>query len=164
MAILKSDLTAQEVRELLSIDADGVLRWRVARGRAAGSPAGVVKQSGYREVKIRGSTYRAHRLVWLIVTGRWPVELLDHINFSRDDNRFENLREASYSQSSWHRLMPKGEQGVKGVTLHKCGRFQAQIGFKGKTRYLGLFDTPDQAAMAYQRASLSLHGSFGVPT
>ena len=46
----------------------------------------------------------------------------------------------------------KGEVKFKGVTKTKSGRFKAQIRIDGKIRYPGSFDTPKEAAQAYDRA------------
>ena len=91
-------LNADEARELLDYDpATGVLRWKrnmTPRARA-GKEAGVIQMGRYRRGGIRGRYYMSHRLAWLIVTGEWPTQEIDHINGACADNRWSNLRRSS---------------------------------------------------------------------
>ena len=67
---LKRQLTAQRLRELLDYAPDtGRFYWRVRSGRAsAGGEAGTWSGDGYRDIKIDGTIYRAHRLDWLFMS------------------------------------------------------------------------------------------------
>jgi hypothetical protein len=47
--------------------------------------------------------YYAHRLAWLWWFGEWPEGGLDHINRIRNDNRIDNLREATRSENQRNR-------------------------------------------------------------
>ncbi|API52894.1 hypothetical protein BMW22_15825 [Rhizobium leguminosarum] len=48
-----------------------------------------------------------------------------------------------------HLVQTKKASGLpKGVTIHK-GRFMAQISLGGRSKYIGSFDTPDEAHVAY---------------
>lgn len=117
--------------------------------------AGTVEKNGYTVIKLAGKTYKAHRLAWLHVYGRWPVDQIDHINRVRTDNRLCNLREASRSENQINtRRLVNRTSGVTGVKLHKRKRmrFEARITVRGKRLYLGLFERLEDAQQAYSVA------------
>lgn len=147
-------LTYEDIAAVLRIDGNGHLVWRVTRGNArCGCRAGRIDRQGYVSLQFAGVGLLAHRVVWLLVCGEWPVGMLDHINGDRSDNRISNLRIATNSQNQANRSL----RGFKGVTLHKkTGRFQAQC---GKT-YLGLYSNPVDAARAYDQEAARRYGQF----
>ncbi len=78
----------------------GLFRWLASRGSAkAGSVAGCVhKHSSYIYITIDGNKHLAARLAYLHMTGKFPQPTIDHINQNRADNRWENLREATFQE------------------------------------------------------------------
>lgn len=104
-----------------------------------------------------GRRYQEHRLVWLVETGAFPVEFLDHINGQRADNRFANLRAASKKQNNENiQLRRDNRSGLRGVSRRRNGKWVAQIQSDGTKRHLGYFDSAAAAHAAYQTAATQL--------
>jgi hypothetical protein len=78
---------------------DKHLRWNAehAGKRAEGPDAGY--WVGHLTINNRKRILRAHRVAWALSTGRWPPDLIDHINRVKRDNRLANLREATHAQN-----------------------------------------------------------------
>lgn len=155
-----SILTANCIRSLLDYEpSTGDFTWRVSRGHVAkGARAGAVGAAGYVYIGINGKTLRAHRLAWLHVHGRWPMEFLDHINGARSDNRIENLREVSNAENMQNIRVIRAKSGLVGVYWHKRGRkWMASIQVNKKQIYLGLHESEDGARDAYLKAKKELH-------
>ena len=162
---MKTGITAKRLRNLLAYDATtGIFVWRVTRSRKApaGAVAGYVNQSGYRHIIVDGEEYKAHRLAWLHVTGKWARKRIDHADGDLNNNRFSNLREATHSQNLANsRLRRDNKVGLKGVCQERTtGRWMANINKDGRRHYLGLFDSPEEAHAAYCDAAARLHGEF----
>jgi hypothetical protein len=96
------------------------------------------------------------------VTG-WSY--VDHINGDGLDNRRANLRQATHAGNMQNQRRPKNNtSGYKGVSWHRAtGKWRAYIKRDGKQVHLGIFDTPEAAAHAYDDASRELHGAFSRP-
>lgn len=155
-------LTREQVQVLLDYSPDtGNFTWKVDRGRTAkaGQPAGCADRQGYICMKILGGTYKAHRVAWLIVYGRWPHSQIDHINGVPRDNRISNLREVTPRQNAENRhCTDNRSSGVKGVTyMRRIKKWKSQIYTGGVHHYLGVFNTIEEAAAAYKAAALVLH-------
>lgn len=158
-------LTHARLTQLLYYDPEtGVFTRKTAPTNyvRVGDVAGYKNPAGYIMIMIDGEDHRAHRLVWLYMTGEWPKDEIDHINGIRDDNRFANLREATKAQNSRNCKTPKSNtSGFKGVYLHKnYNKWAARIRVNKKRKHLGYFDTPEEAYDAYVSAAEVLHGEF----
>lgn len=150
------------LRECLHYDPEtGVFTRKVAtsgrRGRA-GSVCGYPDKKGHLYICFRGSRYAAHRLAWFYVYGRWPADLIDHINGERGDNRIANLREADVVLNGQNQRKGRrgSSTGVLGVCVQK-NRFRAQINIGGKNTYLGVYKTVEEASEVYLAAKRVHH-------
>lgn len=157
-------ITAARLRELVHYSPDtGVLTWIVSYGRArSGAAAGCRDPSGYWRVQIDGHIYLGHRLAWLYMTGEWPPHNIDHINGDPSDNRLVNLRPATQAENCRNtRLRSNNTSGFKGVYFAKYSqRWAAAIRVDGHLRYLGSFETAEEAHAAYCGAATQFHGEF----
>lgn len=151
-----SQITHAELLSLLDYQPEsGVFTWKKS-GAVAGSPTA----DGYVKIKVRQRMYRAHRLAWFYVHGAWPSQLIDHINGDRADNRIANLRDVSNSVNRQNAKTANADSktGVLGVTYRPSkAKYQAQIAVNGKNRYLGMFDTEQEAHQAYLTAKREVH-------
>lgn len=121
--------------------------------RGEDKPSGRIATKGYRQICVAGKRYMAHRLAWLYMHGEWPTLQLDHINRNKDDNRIANLREVDNKQNQENvEMWNTNRTGFRGVSSAKGGKFQADIKINGKSKYLGLFKTLEEAASARMNA------------
>ncbi len=105
-----------------------------------------------------------HQSLHNLIMGECPNKWVDHINGDSSDNRRENLRFATPLQNSLNsRKRSTSSSLYKGVTKRTDGRYQARIGLNGKRRNLGYYDSPIDAAMAYDRAAFLYFGEYARP-
>lgn len=135
----------------------GELRWLKIRSCRAGA-----MKNGYRKVRINGRQYRASRIIWCYMTGKWPSRYIDHKNRDSGDDRWENLREANPSQNSSNtKRFSNNTSGFKGVGWCKpMKKWRARVRKDNRHIFLGYFDDPKSAYAAYCSAIVRLHGEF----
>ena len=110
----------QRVQELLRYDLkSGKLYWKQALARwiKPGDEAGTYVRCAV-DVTIDRITYRAHRIIWLMVTGNDPADsLIDHIDGNPHNNKFANLRIATSRQNQCNQKIRRDNtSGLKGVS------------------------------------------------
>jgi hypothetical protein len=90
---------------------------------------------------------------------------VDHINGNGLDNRRSNLRLVSNAQNSRHTTHSRNNKtGYRGVfqNSNETHRWFSSIMVDYKTKFLGYFDSPIDAARAYDKAAKELHGEFAT--
>lgn len=97
----------------------------------------------------------------------FPDCLVDHVDGDGLDNRRENLRLANFSQNRTNQkrnLKKSGYRGVEYDGSRRCGRkkWRATIYHQNKRYRLGRFETPEDAARAYNEKAKELHGEFAT--
>lgn len=154
-------LTQDKLKDSLTYDpGTGVFTWNQYRpGRKRDRPAGSLRRRGYRTICIDGHIYKAHRLAWFYMTGKWPKDQIDHINQDKSDNRFDNLREANSQENGRNCPLTKANtSGHVGVSRFKrTGKWRARLTLDNKDVHLGYFDNIEDAISARVQANIE-HG------
>lgn len=84
----------------------------------------------------------------------------DHKDRVRDNNTWNNLREATDTQNNVNIIVRKNNKlGIKGVCAFK-GRFRAYIKINRQSKIIGLYNTKEEAELAYKIKAKELHGEF----
>jgi hypothetical protein len=120
---------------------------------------------GHYKGAIFDADYRAHRVIWALVTGEWPSASIDHINGDAGDNRWANLRAATATENARNRKSRTGSTSkYLGVRKEASStKYRAQIRLNGKLKHLGLFVREEDAARAYDTAAIAAYGEFARP-
>jgi hypothetical protein len=101
-----------------------------------------------------------HRLVWYAHHQDWNIwdrstnNFIDHKNKIRNDNRLCNLHVVTHSENQQNR-------DCNGCYFHKqSNKWKAQIMINGKLKYIGAYDTYEEAHEEYLKAKRELHPYF----
>ena len=88
--------------------------------------------------------------------------VVDHINGNPLDNRKCNLRICTIQQNGMNRkVASNNNSGCTGVSkVKRYNKWQANIGYKGKSYYLGLYDTKEEAIKARKEAEKKYFGEY----
>lgn len=108
---------------------------------------------GYLSIRLNKNKKRyylmAHHFAWYIYYNKINDNIIDHINGIRNDNRIINLRDVSAQKNCWNRKS-KGYSFID-------GKWMSKIVKDGKSTYLGLFDTEEEARQSYLDAKKVYH-------
>lgn len=163
-------VTQAELKRLLNYNIEtGNFTWKsTRRGQVmVGDIAGCGDASyGYTVIKINGRLYRAHRLAWLYVHGKFPKNQIDHINHIRSDNRLSNLRHVTQVENHQNCTMDmRNTSGRTGVYWEKArNKWRARIKVGGKRLSLGSYIKHSDACEARDAADIEygFHENHGA--
>lgn len=113
----------------------------------------------------RGSNYAE---TWITPTKRLKIHQLltgengfDHADGDGLNNVRLNLRPATQRQNNQNQRRRKDSRhAFKGIALHSGRYWRARISAPGKKIHLGYFNSPAEAAAAYDRAAIQYFGKF----
>lgn len=135
-------------------------KWNYQRPDLIGQRAGWQDDHGYWRLTIDGGTYYAAHIGWLLIHGHHPKIMLDHENNIPDDDRLDNLREATKGQNAANSKMNiRNTSGYKGASYcYTTGRWRADIQIHGQRKNLGRYDTPEEAHQVWLKAAQAAFG------
>lgn len=146
-------------------DKNGDLRNKITRGWGKNQQKGEIatykQTNGYLYVgeNIDGKwvQIRAHRLVWLLNTGKDPSEMeIDHLDRNKSNNKIENLnlvtRGEHRKRGPKQKNCTSGVTGVSWYTNYK--KWEAYIKIDGKRKGLGYFENKNDAIKARKDAEI----------
>jgi len=161
MANKDSTLT-QEYLHSLFYYKDGHLYSKIDRYKTTIKKDSIIKcylKSGYLRTCINYKCYRTHRLIFMMHHGYMP-EQIDHINGIKDDNRIENLRDATHSQNQVNkRLQKNNTSGIKNVTF-EFNKWRVRLSINGKLQNFGSYDDKELAELVSIEARDKYHKEF----
>ena len=155
-----TNLTYEKASTIWDYDPDtGVIRWKIKWfNQEIGNVAGCVNTKGYRNLKYKYITYKAHRIAWLLTYKHWPKNQLDHNNRIRDDNRLCNLQEVNNSINQRNQKLPSNNTSkVMGVSWHKGQNKWAAYIYDTHKIYLGA-DTDWFEAVCARKSAEARYG------
>jgi hypothetical protein len=144
---------------------DGHLYWKKVmhpnKQYLVGQEVGSIHATGYRHVTWMNKPHKVHRLIFLLEHGYLPKEI-DHINGDKQDNRLENLREATRSENQYNKGMCKSNtSGFRGVSWHKHSKaWLVRLCVNGKSKIIGYFKDLELAGLVADEARALHHGKF----
>ena len=153
-------LPIDRLREAFSYDPEtGVLTRLItlsSRGKA-GDEAGTLTNSGHLATSIDKRKYLVHRIAWALHYGEDPGEdVIDHIDHDPANNKITNLRRCQRKDNLRNRSCERG--------YYKCSknRWAASIRHNDEQLYIGIYECPLLARLAYVDKARELRGEFAA--
>ena len=160
----ESKLSHEYLLEILEYFPDtGIFVWKLnlSRWNRIGKEAGYKNKSDGRfRIAINRSLYLRSRLAWFYVHGVWPKNFIDHRNRIRDDDRIENLREATSQENNWNTITIRKKNNYLPKGIYYSGsKFKVMLRHKNKQKYFGTFNNLDDAIKCRDEFEM-LHRKF----
>jgi hypothetical protein len=157
-----------KIRSYDTFEGDAFTRYRCGKSwnqKCAGRRALTADSEGrgYLVGSVNSACVYAHRVAWIHYYGEKPPEgmYIDHINGDKSDNRIENLRLVTPQQSQFNTPKRGGISGLKGAAFdHTRGKWVANMKQGPTMKFLGYFDTAEEAAARYQQEAERFQGEY----
>jgi hypothetical protein len=157
-------MTPETAKRVFNYDPEtGILRWAIYNNKAyPGKIAGHPNSAGYLKVTYNYTSYQVPDVIWLIIYGKKPDGIIDHIDLDNSNNRLKNLRDATYSQNAANRMPDKRNKSGHVGVFYDTSRFKwlANIMKDGKTIHIGRYNSLEEAVEARRNKQQELFGEF----
>lgn len=135
-------------------------------GKFAGRPAFAHSSgSGYFHGSLFNQKFYAHRIIYAMFHGAWPVYTIDHINGCRTDNRPSNLRDVEHQENMRNMSLSKASRtGITGISKRAAnGKFMVKLTVDGKGVSGGDFSSIEDAIEAKEKLAnkIGFHKNHG---
>lgn len=145
-----ADLTQKQLKELVHYDPKtGFITRKTSMPGKSRINRIITKKCDqvYLRIRVLGKQYKVHRLIFLYMTGKFPVNDVDHINRNSTDNRWKNLRDVSRSYNTRNcKANNASKSGIKGVNYNKAkNTWLVRVCINSKPIHLGNFRNKEDA-------------------
>lgn len=129
----------------------------------SGDVVGYLHNEGYITAYVGRKEYLLHRLIWLMQTGEWPVQV-DHKDHNRSNNAWLNLRNVVSRDNQLNMSKRVSKLDIQGVRQLRSGKYHAYIMVNRKQISLGSFEELSDATKARKEAELryGFHENHGT--
>jgi hypothetical protein len=130
-----------------------ILRWyRDLYWKLAGK---AINSNGYSTFIINKNNFKTHRIIAMVYLGLNITDTkkeVDHIDGNKSNNNINNLRIVPHKQNMWNCTK------AKGYVFHKRDKiWETSIRVNNKKKYIGRYNTEEEARDAYLKAKEIYH-------
>ena len=137
----------------------GLLTSKIRRSTRldVGDVVGTNDAQGYITITLHYKKYKAHRLIYKMMTGEDP-EFIDHINQDRSDNRWVNLRSCTALQNRYNSKCKSPHKDI--FITDRKSPYRVRVRYDGKRINVGSYATLEEAIIARDEVLAKYHGEF----
>lgn len=151
-------VTQERLKELFDYDQEG---WLIRRSTGLRVKCSPVEGHRYLRVFIDDKPRPLHRMIYLWHHGYLP-KTLDHIDGNRENNKIENLRQATQQQNCLNRKHKSTSKSpYKNVYWHQAmNKWTVAMKVDGNRKRFGYYDDIELADLVAMEARDKFHGQF----
>jgi len=151
-------MAQERLRELFGYHIDG---WLIRRRTGKRIVCTLTKGQRYLRLFVDGKVHRLHRMIYIWHYGI-PVNNIDHIDNNRENNRIENLRQATQQENCINRKHHTNSKSpYKNVYWNEAANKWAVSMCVNKVRkYFGIFEDVELADLVASEARDKFQGQF----